>query len=146
MPKYGVMSNPPRISEITWDAPNSSLSLRRPAPGIVVITVSGTDVGEHADGPFQELLNDLRASPIDLFVDARASRGVTIEVSAEWTRFLAKHRANLRSFHMLTGSRFVQLTANFVRNFAQFGELMCVYTEAAAFDEQLSMRLRQARR
>ena len=130
---------------MTWDAPNSSLSLRRPAPGIVVITVSGTDVGEHGEGPFEELLQDVR-SPFDLFVDARASRGVTIEVSAEWTRFLAKHRTSLRSFHMLTGSRFVQLTANFVRNFAQFGELMRIYTEAAAFDDELTMRLRHARR
>jgi hypothetical protein len=47
---------------------------------------------------------------------------------------------------MLTGSRFVQLTANFVRNFAQFGELMRIYTEAAAFDDELDVRLRHARR
>jgi hypothetical protein len=130
---------------MTWDAPNSSLRLRRPVPGVVVITLSGTDVGEHGDGPFRELEQDVR-SPFDLFVDARASRGVTIEVSAEWTRFLAKHRQALRSFHMLTGSRFVQLTANFVRNFAQFGELMRIYTEAAAFDEELAARLAQIRR
>lgn len=139
------MSNPPRISEVTWDAPNSSLSLRRPVPGVVVITVSGTDVGEHADGPFEELAKDVRTSPFDLFVDARDSRGVTIEVSAEWARFLAKHRESLRTFHMLTGSRFVQLTANFVRNFAQFGELMRIYTEPLAFDEELRARLRLSR-
>ena len=130
---------------MTWDAPNSSLSLRRPVPGVVVITLSGTDVGEHGDGPFDELSNDVRTGPFDLFVDARASRGVTIEVSAEWARFLGKHREALRSFHMLTGSRFVQLTANFVRNFAQFGELMRIYTEAAAFDDELTARLRRSR-
>jgi phage regulator Rha-like protein len=38
---------------------------------------------------------------------------------------------------MLTGSRFVQLTADFVRRFAELGDAMHVYTDGAAFDEAL---------
>ena len=38
---------------------------------------------------------------------------------------------------MLTGSKFVQLTADFVRRFAELGDAMRVYTDGAAFDEAL---------
>ena len=38
---------------------------------------------------------------------------------------------------MLTGSRFVQLTADFVRRFAELGDSMSLYTDGKAFDEAL---------
>jgi hypothetical protein len=38
---------------------------------------------------------------------------------------------------MLTGSRFVQLSAELVRRFAELGDLMRLYTDPAAFDEAL---------
>ena len=38
---------------------------------------------------------------------------------------------------MLTGSRFVQVTADFVRRFADLRDMMCIYTEPAAFDAAL---------
>ena len=133
------------MTEVSWEAPHSTLRLRRPVRGIVGLVISGTDVGEHGDAPFVELAEDLRAGPFDLFVDARASRGVTIDVSSEWSRWLSKHKGSLRSIHMLTASRFVQLTANFVRNFAELGELMRIYTEPAAFDAELETAIARAR-
>jgi phage regulator Rha-like protein len=39
---------------------------------------------------------------------------------------------------MLTGSRFVQLTADFIRRFAELGGAMLIYTEGAAFDDALA--------
>ena len=39
---------------------------------------------------------------------------------------------------MLTGSRFIRLTADFVRRFADLGELMRIYTDPAVFDGALS--------
>lgn len=131
------MSPSPRVTELTWTAEHSTLSIRRPVPGVVVIVVTGTDVGQHGDGPFLALAEDLAGGPFELFVDARASRGVTIDVSAQWAVWLAGKRASLRAVHMLTGSRFVQLTVNFVRSFADLGELMRVYTEPAPFDRAL---------
>lgn len=122
------------------------LRVRRPATGIVVLVIAGTDIGEHGDEPFVELENDLRSGPFDLFVDARASKGVTIDVSGEWSRWLAKNKGGLRSIHMLTASRFVQLTAKFVKNFAELGELMCIYTESAVFDAELDAALARGRR
>jgi hypothetical protein len=134
------MPSPPRITEVTWDAPHSTLRIRRPCAGVVVVVVTGTDIGEHGDAPMVELTKDVQAAPIELFIDARDSRGVTIDVSGEWARWLAAQREALRSIHMLTGSRFVQLTANFVRNFAALGERMRIYTDARAFDEELDAR------
>jgi hypothetical protein len=127
-----------RITEVTWEAPHSVLRLRRPAHGIVLLVLSGTDIGEHGSGPFQELERDLAGEPFALFVDARDSRGVTIEVSGEWCRWLAKHRNGLASIHMLTGSPFVHVTAGFVRNFAELGDLMRIYTEPARFEQALA--------
>jgi hypothetical protein len=43
---------------------------------------------------------------------------------------------------MLTGSRFVQLTADFVRRFAELGDAMLIYTDGVAFDEALASATR----
>ena len=43
---------------------------------------------------------------------------------------------------MLTGSRFVQMTADFVRRFADLGDAMLIYTEPSVFDETLESALR----
>jgi hypothetical protein len=40
---------------------------------------------------------------------------------------------------MLTGTSFVQLTADFVRRFAELGDAMRIYTDGAAFDEALRL-------
>lgn len=145
--EYAVcVSLAPRITELTWTAQHSTLAIRRPAPGVVVVVVTGSDVGEHGDAPFRALANDLAEGPFELFVDARDSRGVTIDVSAEWAVWLAGKRASLRGVTMLTGSRFVQLTVKFVRSFADLGELMRVYTESEPFERELAAAIARASR
>jgi hypothetical protein len=128
--------------EVLLEAPHSVLLVRRPRPGLVLLVITGTDVGEHAQAPFRELEQDVARGPFHLFVDARASRGVTIDVSSDWSRWLRAQRHLLRSVHMLTGSRFVQLTAQTARNFAELGERMRLYTDASAFDEELATAAR----
>jgi len=116
----------------------SSLEIQRPARGVVVLVVTGTDIGEHGEGPFAELARDVAEGPFELFVDARESRGVALDVSGSWARWLAARRDALVRVNMLTGSRFVELTANFVRDFTELGERMRVYTDAAAFESALA--------
>jgi hypothetical protein len=135
------MASSQRITEITWESADSTLRLRRVGPGVVLLVITGTDVGQHGSGPFEELASDVRGGGLSLFVDAKQSRGVTIEVSAEWCRWLAQHRSALRSVHMLTGSRFVHITAKLVRNFGELGDLMRIYTDAAVFEEALATEL-----
>jgi hypothetical protein len=46
--------------------------------------------------------------------------------------------------HMLTGSAYVHVTANFVRNFAELADLMRIYTHATEFDAALRAALEAA--
>lgn len=52
-------------------------------------------------------------------------------------RDLARNRHRLGRVHMLTGSRFVKLTADFVRRFAGLGDMMVLYDDPSVFEETL---------
>lgn len=54
------------------------------------------------------------------------------------------HRAAFKRINMLTGSRYIQITAAFVRRFAGLADLMHVFTEHAAFDEGLASSVRHS--
>jgi hypothetical protein len=108
-----------------------------PRPGIVLVVITGTDIGEHGEAPFLELTKEVQPGPVELFVDARHAQGVTLDVSGRWARWLSSQRDCLRSVHMLTGSRFVQLTATFVRDFASLGDRMRIHTSPDAFEQAL---------
>ena len=112
--------------------------------GVVVMSISGTDIGEFGDAPMLELAKCVDgAGPVELFIDARDVRGASIEVSGEWAEWLRAHKAHLRGINMLTGSRFVEVTADFVRRFAGLQGTMRIYTETAAFDAALEGSLTQ---
>lgn len=122
------------------------LTITRPAPGIVVVVLSGTDIGEFGDFPMRELAKDLaQFGSIELFIDARAVRSASIEVSSEWAFWMRTHRMQLRQISMLTGSRYIQITADFVRRFVGLIERMKIFTDQRAFDGSLlsSVRLAQ---
>jgi hypothetical protein len=133
------------VPDVRLESTNSSLSIQRPAPGIAVLVITGTDIGEHGDAPFLELAEAMGAGKLELFVDARESRAVALDVSGRWARWLGSRRASLERVNMLTGSRFVQLTAKFVRDFAELGELMRIYSDPSAFDAALAAAIRAAR-
>ena len=46
-------------NEVVLEAPHSVLRFRRPRPGVVVLVVTGKDVGEHGASPFSELAKDV---------------------------------------------------------------------------------------
>jgi hypothetical protein len=119
-----------------------TITIDQPAPAVVLVTIEGTDTGELGDAPFRVLEPMLGAEvgvgEVELFIDARSARGASIDVSNEWSRWMSAHRDRLRHVSMLTGSRFIQLTAEFVRRFADLGELMRLYTEPAVFEGALS--------
>ncbi len=116
---------------------HSTISIARPASHVVVLTINGRDGGEHGDAPLRVLEDELRAGSYALFIDARQTLGASVDVSNIWAQWLRAHRDQLHHIHMLTGSRFVQLTADFVRRFAELGDAMLIYTDGTAFDEAL---------
>jgi hypothetical protein len=109
------------------------------AQGVVVLRISGTDIGEFGDAPMLAMSDYLSEhGAIELFIDAREVRGASIEVSGEWAAWLSDHREQLRDISMLTGSRFIEVTAGFVRRFAALQGVMKIYTDEAAFDAALA--------
>ena len=113
--------------------------IERRAPTVLVLRIEGHDVGEFGSLPMrclEALLPD--GLGIELFVDARATRGVTMHASNDWAAWLGRHRDRFIGVHMLTGSRYVQVTAEFVRRFTGLEDRMKVYSDAAAFDAELA--------
>ena len=124
--------------EIRFDGVHCSLSIVRPAGRVVLMKISGTDVGEFGDAPMKALrdcVGDARG--VQLFIDARDVRGASIEVSGDWATWLSEHRAILENVTMLTGSRFVQITAEFVRRFSSLEGSMRICTDPDVFDHAL---------
>ena len=116
---------------------HSTMTIDRPRPHIVTLVIVGRDVGEHGDAPLRVLDDALRVGSFALYIDARDTRGASVDVSNIWAQWLRRNRDQLHEIHMLTGSRFVQLTADFVRRFAELGDAMRIYTDGAAFDDAL---------
>ena len=119
------------------------------APTVVRMVLSGWDAGEFGDLPMQELgqhLQALQGELLELYIDARAVRGASIDVSSDWARWLGRHKQHLAHISMLTGSPFIQLTAKFVQRFAELGELMRIYTDAKAFDAALAEASQRAQK
>jgi hypothetical protein len=117
-----------------------TLSVERPVPGVVLVCFAGTDVGEFGDAPFRELERDVATGrPFELFIDAHAGRAASIHVSNDWARWMKLRRSSLRCVHMLTATKFVQLSADLVRRFADLGDTMRIYTARDAFADALAV-------
>ena len=129
-----------RTDDDRFEGMHCTLLIQRRAPGVIVLVIKGIDIGELGDAPFRALEADLAPGDqrIELFVDARDTRGASVSVSSEWALWLGRHKQCFRHISMLTGSPFIKLTADFVRRFAGLGELMRIYTDRAAFDGALS--------
>ena len=108
-----------------------------------MLRISGIDIGEFGDVPMTALHETIgESAAVDLFIDAREVRGASIEVSGDWAGWLNAHKPVLSSVTMLTGSRFIQITAEFVRRFAALEGSMRICTEEAAFDQLLAAAVR----
>jgi hypothetical protein len=128
----------PGSQEVRFEGVHCTLAVKLFPGGVVVMTIRGTDVGEFGEAPMLEVQKCIDAAgPIQLFVDARDVRGASIEVSGDWGEWMRARQGQLRGISMLTGSRYVEVTADFVRRFAGLQGKMRIYTEAAAFDAAL---------
>ena len=128
----------PHSGEIRYEGVHCEFVIRRPAAGVVALRISGTDVGELGDAPMRGLDECLAgAGPVQFFIDARDTRGASIEVSGEWAVWLSARRDRFSRISMLVGSRYIEVTADFVRRFAALEGVMRIYTDPAAFDADL---------
>jgi hypothetical protein len=129
---------PTNHRKVNYDGIHCHLGIEQVAPDVIVLRISRSDVGEFGDAPMQALKEWLvGGEPVDFFIDAREVKGASIDVSGEWATWLSRHKAQLRAVTMLTGSRFINLTAGFVRRFAALEGTMRICTEAEVFDGAL---------
>ncbi len=122
---------------IVLEGIHATFTIERPTRDVVVVRITGRDAGEHGDQPLRALDEQLAIAPYALFVDARRTSGASIDVSNVWARWLRANRDRLHRIHMLTSTPFVQLTADFVRRFAELGDAMLIYADPTAFDAAL---------
>jgi hypothetical protein len=129
--------------KLRYEGVHCNLVIEQCPNRVVVLRIIGTDVGEFGDAPMKAL-NDWIADfgSIDFFIDARDVRGASIDVSGEWAAWLGDHKDELRSVTMLTGSRFIRMTAEFVRRFATLENIMRICTEPVVFDRALTEALK----
>lgn len=129
--------------KIRYDGIHCNFAIEQLSRGVILLKISGTDIGEFGDTPMVALgdwLTDV--SQIEFFIDARDVRGASIDVSGEWGKWLVRHKAKMRTITMLTGSRFVQITAEFVRRFSDLEGVMRICTEPEVFETTLAESLR----
>jgi hypothetical protein len=133
----------PAPREFRFNGVHCNLLLEHFPGQIAVLRINGTDIGEFGEAPMKTLEDWIAGSgPVDLFIDARDVRGASIDVSGVWAGWLSSNRKGLNSVTMLTGSRFIEITAEFVRRFARLEGIMRVCNEPAVFDEALGATLR----
>ena len=122
-----------------YEGTSGAMAMESPAPGVVLITIEGHDIGEFGSEPMRWLEGHLSsARPVELYIDARRTRGVSMGVSSEWALWLQENRASFGHISMLPGSRFIEITAEFVRRFSGLDGVMRIYTDGPAFDEALA--------
>ena len=121
------------------ESPGCSFVIERRSGTLVLVRIEGHDVGEFGDTPMRCIEAFLPAElPVQLFVDARHTRGASMNVSNDWSAWLARNRHRFAAIHMLAGSKYVHFTAEFVRRFSELEQLMRVHTSAEDFDAALA--------
>jgi hypothetical protein len=130
------------LRESELEGLHCSFAIRRFPNGVIVLTITGTDIGEFGDRPMLELAEFVRdAEPVQLYIDARDVRGASMNVSSAWAEWLGTHRIQFAGISMLTGTRYVEITADFVRRFAALESKMRIYTEPEIFETMLACSL-----
>jgi len=121
------------------EASTCSFLIERRSPRLVYVRIEGHDVGELGELPMRCIEAFLPpASLAELFIDARGTRGATIDVSNAWSSWLARNRQRFAAIHMRAGSRYVHFTADFVRRFSELEQLMQLHASDEGFDAALA--------
>ena len=123
------------LKSVNFEGAHCAVVLEQFSPSLVLMRLSGTDTGELHDAPMRTLDAWLAESgEVEFFIDARDVRGASIDVSSDWAAWFTANRERFKSITMLTGNKFIQITAEFVRRFAGLNGIMWVCTESKVFD------------
>ena len=123
---------------VCYERVHCSLAIEQLGAYVILLRISGLDVGEFGEAPMQVLEEWLaRASHRRLFIDARSVRGASVDVSGDWAKWLARTKGKFASITMLTGTSFIHITAEFVRRFSELEGIMRICTQPEVFEGAL---------
>jgi hypothetical protein len=104
------------LKSVTFEGAHCAVELKQFSQSLILMGLSGSDTGELRDAPMRTLDGWLaQAEAVEFFIDARKVRGASIDVSSDWAAWFTAHRERFKSITMLTGNKFIQITAEFVR-------------------------------
>ena len=126
-------------------AAGAEFAFLRPCPGVLLVTIAGSDHGQFGDAALDEIrLEVLRRGPIALYIDAASTTNVSVHVSREWTRFFSSQRGQLERVVVLTGSKLIHLSVEIAQHLSQTGGLIFVTNERERFLALYSARIQAA--
>lgn len=121
-----------------FETKECTIAITRPREGRVLVVFEGRDRGQLGREPFIELEKSLQhADGLELFIDLEAAVGASLDVSGSWALWLRAHGARLAHVSMLTGSYFVELSAQTVKRFSELGDKVRLYSDRRAFESAL---------
>lgn len=113
-----------------------SIAISRLGVARVLVVLQGRDRGELGREPFVELEKSfVPGKPLDLFIDLQAAVGASLDVSGSWAIWLRANKERLAQVSMLTGSSYIQLSAQAVQRFSELGEKARIYTDRSEFEK-----------
>jgi hypothetical protein len=116
-----------------------TITVERPAAGVVLVRISGYDRGQFGLQPLDEVAADMqRWGSVHLFVDAADASGATWSVSEQWTDWFAANRARLAGVAILVASPLVRQTIAVARELSRTGRLIDIYDDRGRFEDALS--------
>ncbi|WP_263416357.1 hypothetical protein [Terriglobus albidus] len=131
------------LKSASFEGAHFAVELEQLSETLILMRLTGTDTGELLDAPIKVLDEWVAGvNAVEFFIDARNVRGASIDVSSEWSAWFTQNRSRFKTITMLTGSKLIQITAEFVRRFAGLNGIMWVCTEPNVFD----LALEQAQR
>jgi hypothetical protein len=124
---------------VRLSCPTCAFVYRRLRPGVLLVSISGSDKGDLGTAPVDEVSAEIeRFGPIDLFVDTRGAVGVAREASDLWTAWFRDNQQRLEQVSILATSRFVHLVVSVAKLFSRTGDLIRIYDEAESFEEAIA--------
>jgi hypothetical protein len=122
-------------------APECTIEVARLRAGRVLVKLEGRDRGQLGREPFAAIEENFSPDrPLELFIDLQSAVGASLDVSGSWAIWLRANRANLAKVSMLTGSSFIQLSAQAVQRFSELGEKAQIYSDRDEFESAYRAR------
>jgi hypothetical protein len=110
-------------------------TFRRYGRGVLEMVIAGTDTGQFGTAAIDEVSVALMSErPLELFVDASEAAMPAVNVSQQWTRFIALNQKDFKRVSVLVGSRAVELTMAIAQHLSQTGKLMQIYSDEELYE------------